>query len=105
VWFVGEPGGPYAFRLRAFDQNGQAEALPAEQAPEGVVAILRHGQPHASETDDSPAQARRLWLNEAASGNLCAAEDVDWSRFAVEQDGRDLLAAYSQSGGAAVRWR
>lgn len=105
VWFVGEAGGAYAFRLRALDRNGQREAWPAEDAPETVSVLPESCQSDPFEPDDTPDQARLLRVTETATGNLCGAGNPDWYRIEVNQAGKYLLGALSQSGGAAVRLR
>ncbi|GAB4474803.1 MAG: hypothetical protein Kow0088_11050 [Anaerolineales bacterium] len=103
VWFAGEPGGSYAFRLRARDLNHQAEDWPANNAAETVAVLPQSCQPDPYEADDTPDQARPLRLNETATGNLCPEGNADYYRLEIDQAGRYLLSAFSQNGGAAVR--
>lgn len=105
VWFVGEAGSSYAFRLRALDRNGQREPWPAEDAAETVSVLPDTCQPDAFEPDDTPDQARLLPVEQPATGNLCDAGNPDWYRIDINQAGKYLLGAFSQSAGAAVRLR
>lgn len=103
VWFVGEPGKTYAFRLRALDINGQLEEWPAGDSAETFAVIPSSCQPDLNEPDDTPAQARLLNLGEPAGGSLCGQSNPDWFRLSISQPGNYLVSAFSQSGGAAVR--
>ncbi|GIV65647.1 MAG: hypothetical protein KatS3mg047_0040 [Bellilinea sp.] len=105
VWFVGEPGQSYAFRLRAVDINGQPENWPAGDAAETTAALPLSCQADEYEPDDSPSQARLLSTGETVIGNLCPQNNGDGFRITIDQPGNYLLSALSQSGGAAVRLR
>lgn len=103
MWFVGEPGGSYAFRLQALDLNGQPEGWPSGDTPETTAVLPQSCKPDPFEPDDTPDQARQLPISEAVMGNLCGVGNSDWYRIEINQGGNYLLSALSQSGGAAVR--
>jgi hypothetical protein len=65
TWFVGTMGTTYQFRLRAFDNNGQAEAWPAGDAAEHSIYLT----------------AKTLVVNSALTRNFCPTGDVDWYRL------------------------
>lgn len=101
TWFVGQPGGTYGFRLRAFDTNGQPEPWPDFDAAE--TSITLPGCNQIFEPDNGPAQARALALGEWATGNLCDVGDSDWFQLSFDQAGDYIVGATSVAGGAAVR--
>lgn len=105
IWFVGEPGQTYAFRLRAMDINGQLENWPAGDTAETSATIPSSCQPDDYESDDTPAEARLLNIGEPAVGNLCPQNNADWFRIVINQPDNYLISAFSQSGGAAVQLR
>jgi hypothetical protein len=102
AWFAGQPAATYAFRMRALDANGQAEAGPAGDAAETSAVLPAACTPDGFEPDDAPAQARTLALGDTAQGNLCAAGDPDWFRVEIGKEGNYRVSGLSQSGGAAV---
>ena len=103
MWFVGQPGGAYAFRLQAIDINGQPEPWPAGDVAETSVILPATCTPDAYEPEDDSLHARSLAPGEQATGNLCGIENPDW--FQVELDGEKAYMVYvgSQNGGSAVK--
>ncbi len=103
VWFVGQPGGAYDFRLRTLDINNQSEAWSAGGAAETSAALPTSCTPDSAEPDDAFNQARNLTPGSAAQGNLCPATNPDWLRIEISEPASYLARATSVSGGAAVR--
>jgi hypothetical protein len=103
LWFVGEAGNSYAFRLRALDANSQPEPWPANDAFEISTTLHAACSPDGFEPDDDPTQARVLALGGSTQRNLCGAGDPDWFQVDLENEGNYYVLAPSQSGGAAVR--
>jgi hypothetical protein len=102
TWFVGQPGGSYAFRLRALDDNNQPEPWPAGDAAETSATLPGTCTPDTFEPDDDPTQARTLALGEWAQRNLCGSGNPDWFRVEIGNASAYLISAPSQNGGAAV---
>lgn len=102
TWFSGQPGGAYAFRLRALDANGQPEPWPAGDAVETSVTLPATCIPDTFEPDDDITQARLLALGEGATRNLCGISNLDWFKVVMENEKDYQIRASSQNGGAAV---
>ncbi len=103
AWFAGQPGGSFAFRLRALDINGQVEPWPAGETEEIKVTLPAGCTPDKYEPDDNSSQARILSLSEHASGNLCGPGDPDWYQVTIDKASNYFVSAPSLNGGAAVR--
>jgi hypothetical protein len=103
TWFSGQPGGAYAFRLRALDLNGQPEPWPAGDAAETSVILPAACTPDSFEPDDDLTQARLLTLGEPTTGNLCGVSNPDWFRVEIKDARSYMIHASSQNGGAAVK--
>ena len=102
-WFVGIPGGSYGFRMRAIDQNGQAEAWLAGDAAEVNVSLPAACAEDAAEQDDTPAQAAAVSPGTEYPRNICGAGDADWFKFWSGENDFYLVFARSADGGAALR--
>jgi hypothetical protein len=102
TWFLGQPGGSYAFRLRALDANDQPEPWPAGDAAETSVTLPATCIPDSFEPDDDPSHARALVPGEWAQGNLCGAGNPDWFQLDIGSVSGYFVSVLSQSGGAAV---
>jgi hypothetical protein len=103
TWFTGQPGGSYAFRLRALDGNHQPEAWPAGDAAETSAILPATCTPDAFEPDDDVTQARALIPGVRVQRNLCGAANPDWFGVDITTAGSYLITGLSQNGGAAVR--
>jgi hypothetical protein len=103
IWFTGQAGGSYAFRLRVLDNNGRAEAWPAADAAETSAILPATCAVDLFEQDDTPGQAKILTLGELAQRNLCGQNDPDWFRVVIDTEGNYRILANSLNGGAAVR--
>lgn len=103
AWFGGQPGGSYAFRLRALDDNGQPEPWPAGDAAEVSAVVPAACVADGAEPDNTPAQARLLAPGATAQGNLCPAGDPDWLRFEIVTPGAYIVRGSSLGGGAALK--
>jgi hypothetical protein len=103
AWFSGQPGTAYAFRVRALDQNGQAEAWPAGDASEGSASLPAACVADSAEPDDSAAQAQTLQIGVTRQANFCPSANADWYTFQITEADQYLLKAQSVDGGAAAR--
>ena len=103
AWFVGVPGGSYGFRMRAIDNNGQAEAWPAGDAAEITVTTPATCEEDGTEQDDSAATAIFISLGVEHQRNICGLGDADWFKFWTGDHDRYMFFARSIGGGAAVR--
>lgn len=103
LWFVGEAGNTYAFRLRALDANSQPEPWPAGDAFETSATLPAACVPDGFEPDDNPTQASTLSLDTPAQRNLCEGGDPDWFQLDFANESNYYVLAASQSGGAAAR--
>lgn len=103
TWFAGSGGTEYAFRLRAIDINGQAEAWPAEDAAETRILFPETCAADSFEPDDTPSQAAALNLGEITQRNLCPAGNADWFQVELEEGLYYHFSAVSVDGGAAVK--
>ncbi len=102
-WFVGQPGGTYAFRLRALDNNNQPEPWPANQAAETSVSLPATCVPDSYEEDDDVDHAYMINLGVGEQRNLCGVGDLDWFDVQIEEPGYYLFRADSVDAGAAVK--
>jgi hypothetical protein len=103
TWLIGKLGESYAFRLRALDNNGQAEPWPPNDAPDITYAMPMTCSQDAFEMDNSPAQARQMTLGTWAQRNLCGPGDPDWFSVGFLNTSEYIIIAPSISGGAAVK--
>jgi murein DD-endopeptidase MepM/ murein hydrolase activator NlpD len=103
AWFSGQPGTAYAFRFRALDKNGQAEAWPAGDAAEGSASLPATCVADSAEPDDSAAQAQTLQIGVTRQANFCPSANADWYTFQITEADQYLLKAQSVDGGAAAR--
>jgi len=102
IWFVGQPGVTYGFRLAAFDTNNQAEPWLAGDAPEITVSLPAACTPDPAEPDDVLNDAKALVPGEWALRNLCSPANPDWFQVSAAAAGAYMVTAQSQGGGAAV---
>lgn len=102
-WFVGFSGGSYGFRMRAIDNNGQAEAWPAGDAAEITVNTPATCVEDPAEQDDTAATAVLISFGSEQQRNMCAWGDADWFKFSTGDQDRYWFSARSIGAGAAVR--
>lgn len=102
-WFAGQPGGNYAFRLRALDVNGQLEPWPVDNSAETNVIFPSVCVADPYEEDDSVSQAKLLNPGVFEQRNLCAVGDSDWFDVQIAEAGDYIIQASSINGGAAVK--
>ena len=102
TWFVGQPGGSYAFRLRALDADNQPEPWPAGDAAETSVTLPGACTPDAFEPDDDLTQARALALGNGRRETCAAPATPTGSGLKLEMRAIICISALSQNGGAAV---
>lgn len=103
TWFAGQPGGNYAFRLRALDINGQPEPWPEDNASETSVIFPSTCTADLYEEDDNLNEANSIIPGVAEQRNLCGAGDSDWFDVQIAEGGDYIIQASSINGGAAVR--
>jgi murein DD-endopeptidase MepM/ murein hydrolase activator NlpD len=103
IWFVGHPGGAYAFRLRALDINGQPEPWPDGDAAETSALLPSTCTPDGYEPDDDSPHARLLVTGAQATGNLCGIQNPDWFQVGLEGNKEYGIWVSSLNGGAAVK--
>lgn len=102
-WFAGQPGGNYAFRLRAFDVNGQPEPWPVDNASETSVILPSTCAADLYEEDDNLNEAKTIIPGISEQRNLCAVGDADWFDVQIAEPGDYIIQASSINGGAAVK--
>ena len=102
-WFVGAPGGTYGFRMRAIDNNGQAEAWPLNGAAEVTVTPPATCVEDGAEQDDSAATAIFISLGVEHQRNICGLGDADWFKLWTGDHNYVRILARSIGAGAAVR--
>lgn len=103
AWFVGVPGGSYAFRMRAIDNNGQPEAWPAADAAEVTVTTPATCVEDSAEQDDSASTAVFISFGSEPQRNICGWGDADWFKFSSGDQERYFIFARTIGGGAAVK--
>ncbi len=103
TWFAGQPGGNYAFRLRALDINGLPEPWPADDASETSVIFPSTCEVDLYEEDDNLNEAKTIIPGVSEQRNLCGAGDSDWFDVQISEAGDYIIQASSINGGAAVR--
>lgn len=103
AWFAGTKGGTYAFRMRAFDENGQAEPWSANDQPEINLTFPSTCVPDEFEEDDASVSAIELNQGEVAIRNICGEQDPDWFKINIPLKGFYQVASKSVNGGAAVK--
>ncbi len=102
-WFVGQPGGNYAFRLRALDINGQPEPWPVDNASETSVILPTTCVPDLFEEDDNSNDPKAIIPGIAEQRNLCGVGDPDWFVVQIAEAGNYFIQASSINGGAAAK--
>ena len=103
AWFVGTPGGTYGFRMRAIDNNEQAEAWPLNGAAEVTVSPPATCVEDGAEQDDSAATAVFISLGVEHQRNICGLGDADWFKLWTGDHNYIWIFARSIGAGAAVR--
>jgi hypothetical protein len=102
-WFVGQAGGNYAFRMRAVDKAGNAEAWPGAAEAATTLAASCTGDAFEKD-DDTSAGAVGVTLGAAAQErSLCGLNDPDWVKFTATAGQELAVMVNSLSGGAAVK--
>ena len=99
VWFNGQAGMSYNFRMRAVDSSGNAEKYV--DIAEATTHIATTCSPDSFEgLDHTAAGASRLEGGQSQVHNFCQ-NDVDWVSFELQDASFSILQVNSQSGGAA----
>ncbi len=108
LWYVGQPGHSYGFRMQARDRAGNLRAYPtgdeaATTIPTNICAALDVYEP--DETAAAPIQTNGV----AQTHNLCnpapgsgGLGDQDWVTFTAESGQRYLIQALPQNPAAAL---
>ena len=79
--YFGQLGHSYAFRVRAVDKAGNAEAFPAGA---DAATTINACSTDAYEADNSLANAKTLALGQAHSHTICGLGDQDWLSLSVQ---------------------
>ncbi|MBE0687705.1 MAG: hypothetical protein IH585_17065, partial [Anaerolineaceae bacterium] len=103
TWFAGQPGGNYAFRLRALDVNGQPEPWPIDNSFETSVLFPSVCVADQFEEDDNLNEVKSIIPGVAEQRNLCPVGDPDWFNVQIAEAGNYMIQAASLNGGAAVK--
>lgn len=102
LWFWGEPGHTYGFRLRGIDKQGNAETYPA--SAETTTQVPASCSPDGYEdADDDPAMAPAILAGDIQAHNICGPGDIDWVRFSAEAGKTYLVTAEPSSSHTAGR--
>lgn len=101
LWFQGETGHSYGFRLRAHDLAGNERPFPA--AAEVATMIPETCTPDSYETDNTAATASLLATGASQQHSFCPPGDEDWAAVTVEAGKTYLFRAVSLSGGAGAK--
>jgi murein DD-endopeptidase MepM/ murein hydrolase activator NlpD len=85
IWFYGDFGQTYAFRIRSVDTRGNTETYQA--VPETATTIIDNCERDKYESNGMPDSnwvgAAPLDLNQTQTHNLCGQGDVDWVVFSA----------------------
>jgi len=81
VWFVGDMGHRYSFRMRGVDRAGNVEAYPGNAETE---TFINYCSGDSYEADNDPAQAMVISPGQSQSHNFCSVNDEDWVKFQVQ---------------------
>ncbi len=101
VWFLGQAGQKYEFRIRAVDRAGNVQDWPAG---EQVTTLPSTCSPGGGEPANDQRQGAAVLAYEIGQEHkLCPADDRDWLRFEAEAGKSYLFFGTSLDGGAAVR--
>jgi hypothetical protein len=105
MWFYGDMGGLYEFRMRAVDRKGAKEAYPEE--PEAFVTIEAACEPdsyegYGDDKFDGPAPAE---IGEVQIHNICSVGDEDWLIFPAAADTAYRINVTPLDGTGAIRAR
>lgn len=100
LWFWGEPGHTYGFRMRGIDKQGNAEMYPtmAETTTEIPAICIPDG---FEDADDDAGTATAILPGDVQVHNICGTGDNDWLVFAAEAGKTYLVTAKPISAHAA----
>ncbi len=100
LWFWGEPGHSYAFRMRGIDKQGNAESYPS--TAETTTQIPAICTPDSYEdADDDPGSAAPILPGETQTHNSCSTNDADWVILNAEAGKTYLVTARPSSSHVA----
>ena len=99
IWYVGQAGHTYAFRMRAVDLSGNVQSYPT--SAQASVTSESSCAKDAYEDDDSASVAVSLPLETLQLHNICGAGDVDWVKVDVVGGTTYSFMSGSSGGGAA----
>ncbi|MDZ4160022.1 MAG: hypothetical protein U1B80_09555, partial [Anaerolineaceae bacterium] len=103
VWFFGNPGKHYEFRMRAVGANGKAEPYP--EFAEAETEIEAECTPDSFDVsltgNNDPGNPTPLDVGVNQSHNICGSGDQDWIVFMGEM-GKSYRIQTTPDGGAAV---
>jgi len=104
LWFFGELGHTYQFRMRAIDTDGNLEEFPAES--QAVVRIASDCTGDAYENpdpgDDTLQGATPLEISQPQIHTFCGYSDYDWLVFAANEGDTYRISTKPLGGNAAA---
>ena len=91
IWFVGQPGHTYGFRMRGHDTPGNIETYPSTaEAVTQIAATCTVDSFDQGVGDNETANATAVQLDVFRDHNYCGVGDIDWSGF-FAQAGQEIL--------------
>ncbi len=104
MYYLGETGKNYGFRIRAVDSNNNIEAYTT--TAEATTSILACSADDSYETaDNSSASPSLLLASSSQNHNFCPSNDVDWVKMDVAAGTKYMFMASSKGGGASMNLR
>lgn len=104
LWFFGEMGHTYQFRMRAVDADGNREEFPAE--PQVYVSIASDCTGDEFENpdpgDDTLDGATPLEISQPQVHTFCGYSDYDWLVFAANSGDKYRITVKPSGGNAAA---
>ncbi|MEW6505629.1 MAG: peptidoglycan DD-metalloendopeptidase family protein [Chloroflexota bacterium] len=101
VWFLGQAGQKYEFRIRAVDRAGNVQDWPSGGQVTTLPSTCTAGS--SEPVNNQREEAAVLAFETAQEHTLCPAADRDWLRFDAESGRSYLFFGTSQGGGAALK--
>ncbi|MBI9048485.1 MAG: M23 family metallopeptidase [Anaerolineaceae bacterium] len=103
AWFIGEPGNTYAFRMRSIDLASNIEEYPeSAEAVTTIEDVCIVDEYESGEDSAVLVNASLMELNQRQIHNICAAGDVDWITFPINEGEKVQISSTPISGAAAT---
>jgi hypothetical protein len=100
MFYLGETGKTYGFRIRAVDQNNNIEAYTT--TAEATTAIQACSADGFEPSDNASSTSSALAVSTTQNHNFCPQNDVDWVKMDVLAGTKYMFAAASKGGGASM---